>query len=57
MTPKEVLYVDDALGHIQFTITQAEEACKNLQDAQLRENAQQLVKVNQKLFSQFLQLL
>ena len=57
MTPKELLYVDDALGHIQFTITQAEEACKNLQDAQLRENAQQLVKDNQKLFGQFLQLL
>lgn len=56
MTGKELLYVDDALGHAQFMMTQAQEAANTLLDPMLKQQAQQLVNENQKLFSQFLNL-
>jgi len=56
MTPKELLYVEDALGHAQFMMTQAQEAANNLLDPTLKQHAQQLVNENQKLFTQFLGL-
>lgn len=56
MTPKELLYVEDALGHAQFMMTQARDAANNLLDPTLKQQAQQLVNENQKLFTQFLSL-
>ena len=41
MTPKELLYVEDALGHTQF----------------LMKQAQEIVNTNQQLFTQFLNLI
>ena len=53
MSPKELLYIDDALGHTQFLMTQCREAANRLTD---RQQAQQLVNGNQKLFTQFYNL-
>ena len=39
MTPKEVLYVEDALGHAQFLKTQCQDAVDALQDAELKRQA------------------
>ena len=36
MTPKEVLYVEDALGHAQFLKTQCQDAVDALRDPELK---------------------
>lgn len=56
MTGKELLYVEDALGHAKFMMTQAQNAAETLMDPTLKQQAQQLVNENQKLFTQFLNL-
>ena len=56
MTPKEILYVEDALGHSQFLMQQSQTAAASLQDATLRQQAQQLVNRNQQIFKQFYSL-
>ena len=56
MTPKEILYVEDALGHAQFLMQQSQNAATNLQDATLQQQAQQLVNRNQQIFKQFYSL-
>ena len=56
MTPKEVLYVEDALANAQFLLTQCQDAVNCLQDATLKQQAQQLVNKNQQIFNQFYSL-
>ena len=56
MTGKELLYVEDALGHAQFMMTQAQNAAVTLMDPTLKQQAQKLVNENQKLFTEFLSL-
>ena len=56
MTGKELLYVEDALGHAKFMITQSNEAANQLTDPVLKQQAQQLVNDHQKLFTTFLGL-
>ena len=56
MTPKEILYVEDALGHSQFLMQQSQTAATSLQDATLKQQAQQLVNRNQQIFKQFYSL-
>ena len=56
MSPKELLYVDDALGHAQFMEIQCREAVSQLQDPALKEQAQTLVRNNHRLFQQFFNL-
>ena len=56
MTPKEVLYIEDALGHAQFLMQQSQEAVNTLQDAALKQQAQQLLNKNQQIFKQFYSL-
>ncbi len=56
MSPKELLYIDDALGHTQFLMNQARDAANPLQDPVLKQQAQQLMNANQQLFTQFLNL-
>ena len=57
MSPKELLYIEDALGHTQFLMAQCRTAAGQLSDPVLRGQAQQLVNANQKLFTQFLNLI
>lgn len=56
MSPKELLYIDDALGHTKFLMDQARDAANTLQDPVLKQHAQQIVNTNQQLFTQFLNL-
>ncbi len=56
MSPKELLYIEDALSHTRFLMTQCQNAANRLSDPVLRQQAQQLVNGNQKLFTQFYNL-
>lgn len=56
MSPKELLYIEDALGHAQFLTTQCQEAIQNLQDAELKSYAQQMVDKHKQIFNRFYQL-
>ena len=56
MTPKEILYVEDALGHAQFLTQQTQNAANTLQDAVLKRQAQQLADKNRQIFQQFYSL-
>ena len=56
MTPKEVLYVEDALNHAQFMTQQCSEAVNCLQDEGLKQQAQQLLDKNRQTFQQFYSL-
>ena len=56
MSPKELLYIEDALGHAQFLMTQCRAAAASLTDPILRQQAQNLADSNQKLFDEFFQL-
>ena len=56
MSPKELLYIEDALGHTQFLMSQCRTAAAQLKDPVLQQQAQQLVNSNQKLFTQFFNL-
>ncbi|MBO5556535.1 MAG: hypothetical protein J5927_05070 [Oscillospiraceae bacterium] len=53
MSPKELLYIEDALGHTQYLMTQCRAAAAQLRDPALRGQAQALADSNQKLFDQF----
>ena len=56
MTPKEVLYVEDALSHTQFLMTQCRDAASQLSDPSLQNQARELLQNNQQLFQQFYDL-
>ena len=56
LTSKEILYVEDALGHAQFLMQQSQNAVNTLRDANLKQQAQQLVNKNQQIFQQFYSL-
>ena len=57
MSPKELLYIEDALSHTRFLMNQCRQAAGQLTDPALRQQAQQLVNGNQKLFTQFYNLI
>ncbi len=56
MSSKELLYIDDALGHSEFLSTQCQNAVNTLKDPQLRSQAQQLVDKNRRIFGEFYSL-
>ena len=56
MSPKELLYIEDALSHTQFLMNQCRDAANQLTDPTLKQQAQQLVNGNQKLFTEFYNL-
>ena len=56
MSPKELLYIEDALGHTQFLAIQCREAANTLSDPVLRRQAQNLADGNQALFDRFYNL-
>lgn len=53
MTPKELLYIEDALGHAKFLTTQFCDAAQNLTDTALRQQVQQFINKNQQIFTDF----
>ncbi|MCI8402074.1 MAG: hypothetical protein HFI38_08335 [Lachnospiraceae bacterium] len=56
MSEKDLLYIEDALGHEQILKKQCEEAAKNLSDPDLRSCVEQLSTRHQEIFDQFYQL-
>ncbi len=56
MTGKELQYVEDALGHAKFMMTQANDAASKLTDPTLKQQAQQLVNEHQQMFTRFFRL-
>lgn len=56
MSPKELNYVEDALGHEQILKTQCEDAMKNLQDPELKSCVQGISQKHQQLFDNFYNL-
>ena len=56
MSPKELLYIEDALGHTQYLMTQCRTAASQLTDPGLRSAAQRMVTEHQKLFVSFYNL-
>lgn len=56
MTPKEVLYVEDALAHSQFLQQQFQDAANSLQDPNLKQLSQQLADKAGETFRQFYSL-
>ncbi len=57
MTDKELLYVDDALGHEKFLKTCACQTSSKLQDPQLSEYFTELEQTHEELLNKFLSLL
>ena len=56
MSPKELLYIEDALGHTQYLVKQCEDAAAKLVDPALKARAQQLAGINRDLFTKFYDL-
>ncbi len=53
MSSKELLYIEDALGHAEFLSRQCREAVNTLTDPQLKAQAQQLVDKNREIYGRF----
>ena len=51
MSPKELMYIEDALGHEQFLMTQCHQAEQALSDQNLKNLARQLCQQHQQLFN------
>ncbi len=56
MSPKELLYIEDALGHAQFLTTQCQEAIQNLQDGELKNYVRQMEDKHRQIFGKFYKL-
>ena len=56
MTSKEILYVEDALGHAQFLKSQCQDAVNSLRDTALKQQAQSWLNQNQQIFQAFYSL-
>ncbi len=57
MTTKELLYVEDALGHEQYFQTQCCEIANQIQDSDLREFTLRLAQTHKDIFGNFYNLL
>ena len=56
MSPKELLYVEDALGHEKFLRTQCQQAISALTDPELKNVVQQMMQKHQEIFTRFYNL-
>lgn len=56
MSPKELLYIEDALSHEQIIGEQCKHAAQYLQDGELKNCVQQLYSKHQQLFKDFYKL-
>lgn len=57
MTSKELMYIEDALGHEQYFQTQCKQTASQLQDQQLKACVEQMATKHQKIFQDFYGLL
>ena len=56
MSPKELQYIEDALGHEQFLVKQCQQAVGSLTDPELKNCVNQLLTKHRELFNRFYQL-
>ena len=56
MSPKELQYIEDALGHEQFLLNQCRQAQSDLTDPELKRCVGQLMNKHQEVFDRFYQL-
>ena len=56
MSPKELLYIEDALGHEQFLLSQCKQADQQLTDPDLKNMVRQLQNKHQEIFGRFYNL-
>ena len=57
MSPKQLLYIEDALGHEKFMIHQRTQALGALTNPKLRDCVTRMKSAHQDLYNQFCQLL
>ena len=57
MTGKELLYVEDALGHEQYFQTRCSEIASQINDSELKQTTEKMQRQHQQLFSDFMNLL
>ncbi len=57
MTTKELLYIEDALGHEKYFQTRCKEAASQLKDTELKSQVEQLAKRHGQIFQNFYGLL
>lgn len=56
MSPKELQYIEDALGHEQFLLSQCKQAVSSLSDPELKNTVGQLATKHQEIFNRFYNL-
>jgi len=56
MSPKELMYIEDALNHETFLMTQCQQAAQALQNPELKQYVNQLANQHQQLFQKLYQL-
>ena len=57
MTTKELLYVEDALGHAQYFMEQCRETANQIQDSELRQCVEHMAAKHSEIFESFYNLL
>lgn len=57
MSPKELAYVEDALGHESFMKSKCSDTIQNLSDSDLKQFVQQITDKHKQLFNQFYNLI
>lgn len=57
MTNKELLYVEDALGHEQYFQTKCNEISTQITDNELRESTMKMQRQHQQIYTSFINLL
>ncbi|MBR3150044.1 MAG: hypothetical protein IKF64_07735 [Eubacterium sp.] len=57
MTSKELLYVEDALGHEQYFQTKCSEVANTLTDSELKNTVCEMQQKHQKIFNSFMNVL
>ncbi len=57
MTPKELLYIEDALGHEKFFQAKCQQTISDLQDPELKTCVQQMADKHRQIFQNLYGLL
>lgn len=57
MTSKELLYVEDALGHEQYFQTKCNELINSITDSELKSSVQSMAGTHREIFNSFINLL
>ncbi len=57
MTTKELLYIEDALGHEQFFLTQCQQTAAQLQDGELKTCVNQMAEKHRMIYQNLYGLL